>query len=308
MNTKLACGVLIICLTAIFLLQKHIDKDHKPEQAIEDVLYLPSGNIVKRLSCGFDGVLADIYWLRSVQYFGRQMLGEDQEIDWSRLSSVRYDLLYPLLDITTTLDPQYLAAYRFGGVILINHDYKQAVQILHKGIAHNPDNWRLYQVLATIHWQKREYQAASETFLKGAEINGAPAWMKVMGGVMLSQGGQRTTACQLYQALYEDAKASQDSLISAQMERQLKQLYALDEIDYLNELVRRYKTATGNCPSSLKSLAPTLRQKSNVMGACGQPVNIALNDAGEPLTPFGEAYTYDVKECKVNTPFYIPEP
>ena len=57
-----------------------------------------------------DAIVADIYWIRAVQYFGRTRL--------DARPGKSYDLLYPLLDITTTLDPQFNLAYRFGAVFL----------------------------------------------------------------------------------------------------------------------------------------------------------------------------------------------
>src|SRR5688500_16885335 len=118
MNTKVALLLIIICLALVVPLQQRIDASRSLEVSIEEVLYLPSGDKVKRVSFGFDGILADIYWLRSVQYFGQQLLNDSNEVDWSRMAKVRLNLLYPLLDITTTLDPKYIEAYRFGSLFL----------------------------------------------------------------------------------------------------------------------------------------------------------------------------------------------
>jgi hypothetical protein len=69
------------------------------------VLYLWSGEHVKRLVPGFENLAADLYWLRTVQYFGGQRLF---------VSDKRFELLRPLIDITTTLDPRLEIAYRYG--------------------------------------------------------------------------------------------------------------------------------------------------------------------------------------------------
>ena len=49
--------------------------------------------MLKRLSLGYEGLLADIYWTRAVQYFGSQHVHKSED----------YRLLYPLLDLTATL-------------------------------------------------------------------------------------------------------------------------------------------------------------------------------------------------------------
>ena len=64
---------------------------------------------MKRLSLGYDGLLADIYWTRAVQYFGTRHQQQRAQLQ---------SLLAPLLEITTTLDPQLLVAYQFGANFL----------------------------------------------------------------------------------------------------------------------------------------------------------------------------------------------
>src|SRR5208337_2271997 len=74
----------------------------------EEALYVPSPKILRRMTLGYNGLLADIYWTRAVQYFGVHHY----------VRSRRYKLLEPLLDITTTLDPHLVVAYEFGAVFL----------------------------------------------------------------------------------------------------------------------------------------------------------------------------------------------
>ena len=40
------------------------------DTVLQEMLYIPSPKIVKRLSLGYSGLLADVYWTRVVQYFG----------------------------------------------------------------------------------------------------------------------------------------------------------------------------------------------------------------------------------------------
>ncbi len=301
--------LIVFLLSASILVQIRLDSTRPAESKIEDLLYLPSGRVVKALSFGFDGLMADFYWLRSVQYYGRQLLDENNEMDWNRTQYVRYDLLYPLLDITTTLDPHYIIAYRFGALFLVDYDPKLAVKLLEKGIERNPEEWRLYQNLGTVYWQMKNYKAASEAFFKGAENPKAPYWMKVMGGVMLSTAGGRQTACSLYATFYEEARKSNDSFMKEQYENQIKRIQALDEVDYLNEVIEQYKKLTGRCPSELRQLGALLEQPSHKPGSCGQTVVLRVKN-GKPISPFGDEdfYLFDQKECKAKMPFEIADP
>ena len=71
------------------------------QATLEEILYLPSGKTVKKLSLGYSSLLADVYWTRAVQYFGAS----------ASVARKRYDLLAPLLNITTDLDPNLIVAY-----------------------------------------------------------------------------------------------------------------------------------------------------------------------------------------------------
>lgn len=301
--------LIVLLLGASILVQTRLDSTRPPESKIEDLLYLPSGKVVKTISFGFDGLMADFYWLRSVQYYGRQLLDENNEMDWNRTKYVRYDLLYPLLDITTTLDPHYIIAYRFGALFLVDYDPKLAVKLLQKGIEQNPDEWRLYQNLGTVYWQMKDYKAASDAFLKGSEKPKAPYWMKVIGGVMLSTAGGRQTACSLYATFYEEARRSEDTFMMEQYDNQIKRIQALDEVDYLNEIISEYKKITGRCPSELKQLGTLLHQPSQKLGSCGQTVLLRV-EQDKPISPFGgeSFYIFDQKECRAKMPFEMADP
>src|SRR5215475_11334627 len=108
-KTTIIASVLLIALFAGSVFSRHrVDELRGKEATLEEVLYLPSGKVLKRLSLGYSGLLANIYWTRAVQYFGARHIKHSQ----------RYDLLYPLLDITTDLDPNLIVAYENGAVFL----------------------------------------------------------------------------------------------------------------------------------------------------------------------------------------------
>jgi len=62
--------VLISLLIAISVpIQKRIDLDRGKFRSIQQSLYLSSSSL-KKVSLGYTEVLADIYWIRALQYFG----------------------------------------------------------------------------------------------------------------------------------------------------------------------------------------------------------------------------------------------
>src|ERR1700749_4172885 len=89
--------LLAACVAGSVLLLRRLD-EIRTGSTLEEVLYISSPKALKTMSLGYSGLLADIYWTRAVQYFG----GKHHD------GSHNYDLLAPLLEITTTLDPQLL--------------------------------------------------------------------------------------------------------------------------------------------------------------------------------------------------------
>src|SRR5579872_4678984 len=105
--TAIASTCLVCSMVSAALLIRSVDAA-QPTATLEEILYVSSPKLLKRLSLGYEGLLADIYWTRAVQYFGSKHYA----------GATRYDLLAPLLQITTELDPRLLVAYEFGSNFL----------------------------------------------------------------------------------------------------------------------------------------------------------------------------------------------
>src|SRR5439155_7737384 len=73
-------------------------------------------------------------------------------------TSSDYSLLYPVLDITTSLDPRFTIAYRFGAVFLAEAYPRGpgrpdlAVALLEKGIREQPDKWEYMEDIGFVHY------------------------------------------------------------------------------------------------------------------------------------------------------------
>ena len=252
----------------------------------EEQLYL-NGATVKRMSLGFNGLAADWYWMRSLQYVGRKVLTSGQTYQLDNLGPLDLKLLPPLLDTATTLDPQFMEPYEYAAIVLPGIDIKEAIRITQKGIAANPSSWRLYQHLGYIHWQQQDYEAARDTYLAGARIRGAPAWMEAMQARMAVEGGSRDTAREIYQRMYEQ---SHDEKVKEMARRRLLQLRSFDERDGLRRLMAVYKSQSGRCPVSWTELGPAFRA-----------LKIPVDAAGAPFDPSGVAYVLLADKCEVET-------
>jgi tetratricopeptide (TPR) repeat protein len=236
-NTKVTfiCGALVVALMAgSMVCRSHAEKIQGDQATLQEVLYLPSGKTVKRLSLGYSSLLADIYWTRAVQYFGSRHIR----------SAEHYELLDPLLQITTDLDPQLIVAYENGSIFLSQQipegagQPDKAVALIEKGIRANPLYWRLYFNLGFIHYMDRhDYKAAQQAFEKGSEVPGALAWMKVMAARMAEKGNDPSTATYLWKTIFD---TTTDNNIKDSAAKHLLSLRADSDMDQLEQLTRAY--------------------------------------------------------------------
>src|SRR5947209_373205 len=245
----IAAIVLAATFTGSVLALQQVENSRGEQATLEEVLYIPSARVLKRLSLGYSGLLADIYWTRAVQYYGEKH-HED---------AMRYDVLAPLLDITTDLDPHLLVAYQHGSIFLSQPppvgagQPDKAVALLEKGIRANPDYWRLYFTLGFVHYfDRKDYTAAEQAFEKGSENPNALPWMKVMAAAMAQHAGEPATAMEIWQRLYEN---SEDKMIRENAAQHIAAIRVDQSIPDLERRVEMYRQATGHLPASWVELA-----------------------------------------------------
>lgn len=263
----------------------------------EEPLYL-NAPVMKRLTLAFNGVAADWYWMRSLQYVGRKIVKYEDthagNLDLRDLSSLDLRLLPSLLRMATTLDPQFLEPYYYGALILPDLSRDEAISLLNRGIAANPDKWRLHQHLGYIYWQLGDYQQASEVYAAGAKIASAPPWMLAMSARMKAEGGARQAAREMYAHLSE---ASDDLNVKSMVEKQLMRLDSLDERDRIRQVLADYNARSGRCVAAWKEISSPLR-------AAG----LQIDGSGAPLDPGNTPYRLVKGGCDVDLGENSPVP
>jgi hypothetical protein len=235
--------------------------------AERSVTWVRSPEIMRRLALGFDAILADIYWIRTVQYYGDTRL--------STAEKKEYELLYPLLDMTTTLDPRFNVAYRFGAILLSEGypngpaDADSAIALLRKGIRATPGRWQYYHDAAFVeYWWRHDGRAASEWMLEASKQRGAPGWLAPVAAGMLAEGGARDAARALWTELA--STTDQDWLRSAAT-RALLQLDAEVAIEQLQPVVNRYYDVRGSFPSGWPDMVNAGLLRGTPLDPAGQP-------------------------------------
>jgi tetratricopeptide (TPR) repeat protein len=263
-------AVILVALVGgitVVLAQRHVDALAANYRVEAQELYLSSGEWVKRLTFGYHGLAACIYWTRAVQHFGRQHLAKGE-----------FKLLYPLLDITTTLDPELILAYRFGAIFLAEDQPtgagqpELALKLLAKGLQNNPGYWRFWYDIGFVYYRAhKDYNKAAEAFRIGAEYPGAEAFMLILAAKVAAEGGSRATARALWQELY---RSTDDPTIRSSAEVHLLGLRFDDEIEFLQARVDRFIHQTGKAPSNWNELVSAGLLPGRPIDPLGRPYRL----------------------------------
>jgi hypothetical protein len=240
--------VLLLGFAGVWRLQHGIDSQLAATRQEQDNLVLRSGPLLKAMSLEYAPLAADLYWTRAVQYYG------DKNIN----GQTNLDLLWPLLDVTTTLDPNLIAAYHFGGMFLSDAPPRGAgkpelgIELLQRGIRANPGYWRFYEDLGFIYYfDLRDYPRAAAAFLEGSKIPGAMIWMKTFAARISERGESLETSAMLWSEIYNSTK---EPSIKENAKLHLQLLRARMDCDQLNQLAAEYKRRAGRPPDNIRDL------------------------------------------------------
>jgi len=251
--------VLAVLMTTIVRLQMVRERRFPQSEPAQQILYVNSPAVVTRLALSYDALLSDLYWIRAIQYYGgakRRLVAQPATPEpppmLAAVDTKEYNQLYALLDITTSLDPLFTIAYRFGAVFLAEAypagagRVDLAVKLLEKGIAARPDKWEYMEDTGFVYyWYANDYHQAAAWFQKASEVAGAPVWLKGLAATTLAQGGDRQSSRTMWTAILE---TSEVEWMRTTAERVLLQLNALDQIDTLQAKVDAFAQQRGAPP------------------------------------------------------------
>ena len=235
---------LLLLFFLIVNLSYRIDLKKSPHTLIGELMYFPSGNAVRALSLGFYASLADLVWLRFIQYYGEH-----------RLTDARFDLMYHILDILTTLDPNFTYAYTLGALMLAT-DAKRpdlAEKLLKRGMAAYPDQWRIPFFYGFINYVfLRDYKVAEAYFRLSAQRPNAPdiTW-RWAGYILFKRLGDLKTALALWLELCNNSKNPEEKAIAKMY---IKEITMLLDIEFLNNKIKDFKNKLGRPPLDLSEL------------------------------------------------------
>lgn len=263
--------VFVVLLVAAIGTQTAINGAFERFTPTQEVQWVRSPEVMRRLVLGFNSVAADVYWIRAVQYYGSTKLSKVEDKD--------YSFLFPLLDITTTLDPRFNIAYRFGA-ILLSEGYPngpgrpdEAIALLEKGIRESPNKWEYYLDAGFVeYWWHDDPKAAADWFLRGSKLSTAPNWLQPLAASVLAEGGDQLAARVLWTQL---AQTAEQEWMRRTARTRLQQLDAEAVIEQIQPIVNSFYDKANRFPTGWEEVirAGLVR--------------------GVPLDPTGVPYTLD---------------
>jgi tetratricopeptide (TPR) repeat protein len=272
-----SAGLVLSLAASSFVL--HRTDQLRPQATLDEVLFLSSPKVIKRASLGYDGLMACIYWTRAVQYFGDR---------YSKFAA-SYNLLAPLLEITTHLDPHLVVAYEFGSSFLApKPPYGaglpgRAIALMDYGIQNNPDNWKLYYDLGFVYYMElKDYKIAAETFERGSRVPNAHPFLKILAARMAQHAGEFETARMLWKATYQ---STQDRQIRENAVMHLRALRVDEDVTHLQQAVTSFGERTGRLPASMAELAAAEGLRGIPVDPDGHPYQLTPEGRVELLHP-----------------------
>ncbi|HEX8639144.1 MAG TPA: hypothetical protein VF692_13835 [Pyrinomonadaceae bacterium] len=284
-----ALAVIVFGFAAVFGLSNYLEKNTSPPDGFADEDLTLQGAKLKGFALGAEGLIADWYWMKSLQYVGDKINATEGDINIDNLKPLNPRLLYPYLDNAAALDPQFYAVYEYGAVVLPAVDPEQAVEFVKKGIENNPQDYRLYHHLGYIYWRLGEFEKAAQIYGEGADVPNAPPFLRMMAAKMKSEGGSRETARAIYRQM---ATESEDQKVRENAALRLDELDSLDERDAIRAALQKFKEKNNRCANNLQEILPLLRP-INIQG--GQ--NFRLDKANNLVDPSGAPYLLDKQSC-----------
>lgn len=146
-----------------------------------ETAFIPDPRTAKLASFGFMSALSDLHWMRAVQIAGSDegAFGQSPTIG-------------ALIDVVTTLDPWVEHPYRFAAVWMKDDEaaVRKANDLLARGIAHHPGDWRNYFYLAfNYFFYLGEQTEAARALRPAIHLAGAPAYLGPLVARLESESG-----------------------------------------------------------------------------------------------------------------------
>lgn len=241
--TAVLTFILLLLGGTLYSLQLRIDIEKGEKAAVDEFLYLPDAKYLKTASLGYDQVVADMLWLKAVQYIGAKTV-----------SSEGYDWVYKAIDTVTTLDPKFLSPYEVGSLTLTIVADKVALsnKLLEKAATNNPDVWQFpYYLGFNYMFFLKDYKEAARYMEVAATKPGRPGYLPLLASRLYVQAEDPAYALEFLSRMYDNTK---DEKLRENILARMNLLKAQLEIKVMQQAADFFRQKTGAAPRNLGEL------------------------------------------------------
>lgn len=239
----LVSGLVLALMGGAIGLISALEKQRPAATRAAELLYLPKGEYLKVAVLGYRQIVADLIWLRVLQYVGVR----DQTPEGYRWA-------YYAGDVLTDLDPKFVFAYQgLGTVFAIAADQvEESIKLLKKGMQENPEVWNLPFLLGyNYYFELHDPATAATYFQTAASLPGSPKYLPQLAARMMIEAGAPDAALEFLQRLYAQV---QDEQIREGLALRIKGALVERDLRVLEEGVKLYRDRVGKFPGSLQDL------------------------------------------------------
>lgn len=201
--------------------------------------------LARVVSLGHELAAADVYWLKTLQYFGDR-----------RYRAANFEQLEELLDLTIALDPRFCNAYRIAGLMLTSSehfDMRAADRFMSRGVEMCPDDVALGLLYGfSLYYFESRFAEAGAVLSKVGRLPGAPPWVGDLAVRVLAHGGGLDTAEQMLNAMLE---STEDTTARTQIEQRLQRVHSERLLRELDEAAKKYHDKHQRWPEDARVLA-----------------------------------------------------
>lgn len=217
----------------------------------DELLYLPNEKLLNHFTGGMDSIVADLIWLRCIQYTASELKGE-RGFTW----------LNHMLAACVRLDPYFKDVYRYGGIFLasLRADDDASLRLLEQGCVQHPDAWELPYEMAMVYLLNRKDEPgardrARKYLTLSADTGHAPAFVADLVDKLRDSSDVSDTAIE--REMWLKLANSDDQLLRDMAQRKLIELDLRDACRILTERAAAYARQTNARIESLEQLLAT---------------------------------------------------
>ena len=233
---------LLIIFSLVFT-QLRLDHMKGNFRKAEQLELLPKPEVVKLMVLGYEQIVADILWLRVIQYIGERVQTE-KGWQWFIHS----------LDIITYLDPQFVYAYQFGGLILsvIASEPAESNHFLLRGMEIDRERWVFPFLIGYNYFDYfKDYRKAAMYISIASKLEGSPFFLTQFAARLYATAGTPEDGIVFLEQMI---KSTDNETAKEKLENRLKELIIERDINILERCVKNFKDTYGYAPEGLKSL------------------------------------------------------